>query len=85
MIQFETLHSRFHLCSIATRCLLMTTYIKFCNLFPEIKTHIQEILRSDTNLRNPDAELQQRTVEYLQLSKVASPDVLATVFSFQLT
>jgi len=80
MIQFETLHSRFHLCSIATRCLLMTTYIKFCNLFPEIKTHIQEILRSDTNLRNPDAELQQRAVEYLQLSKVASPDVLATVF-----
>ncbi|KAL7077418.1 hypothetical protein ACQ4LE_003385 [Meloidogyne hapla] len=79
MIQFETLHSRFHLCSIATRCLLMTTYIKFCNLFPEIKTHIQEILRSDTNLKNPDAELQQRAVEYLQLSKVASPDVLATI------
>ncbi|KAF7633205.1 AP-2 complex subunit alpha [Meloidogyne graminicola] len=79
MIQFETLHSRFHLCSIATRCLLMTTYIKFCNLFPEIKTHIQEILRSDSNLRNPDAELQQRAVEYLQLSKVASPDVLATI------
>lgn len=83
MILFETLHSRFHLCNINTRCLLMTTYIKFCNLFPEIKAHIQNILRGDNNLRNPDAELQQRAIEYLQLSKVASPDVLATVsFNF---
>lgn len=36
----------------------------------------------DHNLRNPDAELQQRAVEYLQLSRVASPDVLATVIFF---
>lgn len=80
MIQFQTLHSRFHLCNISTRCLMMTTYIKFCNLFPEIKTHIQTVLRSDSNLRNPDAELQQRAIEYLQLTKVATPDVLATVY-----
>lgn len=80
MIQFETLHSRYHLCSISTRCLLLTTYIKFCNLFPEIKMQIQAILCLDNNLRNPDAELQQRAIEYLELSKVASPDVLATVF-----
>lgn len=30
-------------------------------------------------MRNPDAELQQRAVEYLQMSKITSPDVLATV------
>uniref|UniRef100_A0A915DAA3 Clathrin adaptor alpha/beta/gamma-adaptin appendage Ig-like subdomain domain-containing protein n=1 Tax=Ditylenchus dipsaci TaxID=166011 RepID=A0A915DAA3_9BILA len=78
-IQFELLHSKYHLCSIGTRCLLLTTYVKFCNLFPEIKHHIQEILKADHNLRNPDAELQQRAVEYLQLSRVASPDVLATI------
>ncbi|KAI1712702.1 AP-2 complex subunit alpha-2 [Ditylenchus destructor] len=78
-IQFELLHSKYHLCSIATRCLLLTTYVKFCNLFPEIKFHIQEVLQADHNIRNPDAELQQRAVEYLQLSRVASPDVLATI------
>jgi AP-2 complex subunit alpha len=78
-IQFELLHSKYPLCSVGTRCLLLTTYVKFCNLFPEIKGHIQEILRADSNLRNPDAELQQRSVEYLQLSKIASPDVLATI------
>ena len=38
-----------------------------------------QILRNDTNLRSADAELQQRAVEYLQLSKIASGDILATV------
>lgn len=30
-------------------------------------------------MRNPDAELQQRSVEYFQLSRIATVDVLATV------
>lgn len=79
MVQFQLLHSKFPLCSSSTRGLLMSTYIKFINLFPEIKGHIQEILRSDSNLKNSDAEIQQRALEYLKLSTVASPDVLATV------
>lgn len=78
-VQFELLHSKYHLCSVNTRCLLLTTYVKFCNLFPEIKQRVQEVFATDHNLRNPDAELQQRAVEYLQLSKVVSPDALATV------
>ncbi|CAJ0954334.1 unnamed protein product, partial [Mesorhabditis belari] len=78
-VQFELLHSKYHLCSIGTRCLLLTTYVKFCNLFPEIKHIIQEVFRTDHNLKNPDAELQQRAVEYLSMSKVATPDVLATI------
>uniref|UniRef100_A0A914V2H4 Clathrin adaptor alpha/beta/gamma-adaptin appendage Ig-like subdomain domain-containing protein n=1 Tax=Plectus sambesii TaxID=2011161 RepID=A0A914V2H4_9BILA len=78
-VQFELLHNKYHLCAIATRSLLLSTYVKFCNLFPEIKPMIQEVFRTDHNLRNPDAELQQRAIEYLQLSRVASPDVLATV------
>lgn len=57
----------------------MTTYVKFINLFPEIKTNIQDILSQDSNLKSADAELQQRASEYLQLSKVTSLDVLATV------
>lgn len=79
LVQFQLLHSKYHLCSPNTRGLLLSTYIKFINLFPEIKASIQEILGSDNNLRNPDVELQQRCIEYLQLSTVASPDVLATV------
>ncbi|CAO4383195.1 unnamed protein product [Caenorhabditis nigoni] len=78
-IQFELLHSKFHLCSITTRCLLLTTYIKFCNLFPEVKPLVQQVFQTDHNLRNPDAELQQRSIEYLQMAKLASGDVLATI------
>ena len=43
MVQFQLLHSKFHLCSVATRGLLLSTYIKFVNLFPEIKNHIQDV------------------------------------------
>ncbi|CAM9719423.1 unnamed protein product [Lampetra planeri] len=79
LVQFNLLHSKFHLCSVSTRALLLSTYIKFVNLFPEIKPTIQEVLRSGNQLRNADAELQQRAVEYLKLSTVATTDVLATV------
>jgi len=38
------------------------------------------ILESNNNLKNLDVELQQRSVEYLQLSTVASIDVLVVSF-----
>ena len=62
-----------------TRALLLSTYIKFINLFPEIRGTIQDVFKQDSNIRSADAELQQRASEYLQLSIVASKDVLATV------
>lgn len=77
-IQFNLLHSKYHLCSLSTRALLLTTYVKFINLFSEIKPDIQAVLATDSNIRNSDAELQQRATEYYALSKV-SPDILATV------
>ncbi|KAJ8394963.1 hypothetical protein AAFF_G00040860 [Aldrovandia affinis] len=79
LIQFNLLHSKFHLCSVPTRALLLSTYIKFINLFPEIKPTIQDVLRSDSQMKNADVELQQRAVEYLRLSCIASTDILATV------
>uniref|UniRef100_A0A665WDX8 AP-2 complex subunit alpha n=1 Tax=Echeneis naucrates TaxID=173247 RepID=A0A665WDX8_ECHNA len=80
LVQFNLLHSKFHLCSVPTQALLLSAYIKFINLFPEVKATIQEVLRSDSQLRNADVELQQRAVEYLRLSCIASTDILATVF-----
>lgn len=78
-VQFKLLHSKYHLCSAPTRALLLSTYVKYINLFPEIKAQIQEVLHSDNNLRSADAELQQRASEYLSLSVHATTDVLATV------
>jgi hypothetical protein len=61
-----------------TRALLLSTYIKFVNLFPEIKPQIQEVFKQHSNLRSADAELQQRASEYLQLSIMASHDMLVS-------
>lgn len=52
------------------------------NLFPEIKTTIQDVLRSDSQLKNADVELQQRAVEYLRLSTIASTDILVGIKIF---
>lgn len=78
-VQFQLLHSKYHLCSPMTRALLLSTYIKFINLFPEIRSQVQDVFKQHSNLRSADAELQQRASEYLQLSIIASSDVLATV------
>lgn len=78
LVQFNLLHSKFHLCSVPTRALLLSAYIKFINLFPEVKGTIQDVLRSDSQLRNADVELQQRAVEYLRLSYIASTDILVS-------
>ena len=59
-----------------TRALLLSTYVKFINLFSEIKGDIQEVLKADTNIRSADAELQQRASEYLNLSRMVTQDVL---------
>lgn len=67
---------QYHLCSPMTRALLLSTYIKFVNLFPEMRNQIQDVFRQHSNLRSADAELQQRASEYLQLSIIASSDVL---------
>jgi AP-2 complex subunit alpha len=47
MIQFDLLHSKYHLCSPTTRSLLLSTYMKFINLFPEIKQHVQEVKNNE--------------------------------------
>lgn len=78
LVQFDLLHSKFHLCSVPTRALLLSAYIKFINLFPEVKATIQDVLRSDSQLRNADVELQQRAIEYLRLSSIASTDILVS-------
>lgn len=79
IIQFNLLHSRFHLCSLQTRCLLLSSYIKFINLFPEIKDTIMKVLQSDIILKSADVELQQRALEYTKLATIVSRETLASV------
>ena len=78
LIQFQLLHSKFPFCSLSTRALLLSTYVKFINLYPEIKPEIQRVFEQDGQSRNSDLELQQRAIEYLKLSNRASQDIMVS-------
>ena len=78
-IQFRLLHSKFLLCSPETRGLLLSTYMKFMNLFPELRPIIQAEMAKDNQTRNANVELQQRAVEYLSLSRIGNDALLGKV------
>ncbi|KAH6917381.1 AP-2 complex subunit alpha [Coprinopsis sp. MPI-PUGE-AT-0042] len=76
--QFHLLHSKSQFCVAATRSLLLTTYIKWVNVFPEIKPQLVNIF--DRYRHVLDAELQQRACEFLALaSRPEDDDFLASV------
>ena len=78
-IQFRLLHSKYFLCSHETRALLLSTYMKFMNLFPELRPTIQAELAKDNQTKNANVELQQRAVEYLSLSRIGDDSLLGKV------
>ncbi|CAO1615226.1 unnamed protein product [Jaminaea pallidilutea] len=75
--QFHALHSRSHLCSQPTRALLLSTYVKWLNLFPEIREQILYVLNRYRHVL--DAELQQRACEYVALAELPDDELLQAV------
>ena len=75
--QLMALQSKMTLCSDTSRALLLSTMVKFVNLFPEIKPRLVNIFRMFSY--SPDAELQQRACEYLTLVTLPTDDLLRTV------
>jgi AP-2 complex subunit alpha len=66
-MQFDRLHARFPFSSLTTKAILLSSFIKLINLFPELKGRIAPIFASlSTTL---DSELQQRAVEYNSLAR----------------
>ena len=61
----------------ATRALLLSTFIKFVNLFPEIKPQLLQMFNFYSH--SPDSELQQRACEYLGLATMPADDLLRSV------
>ncbi|EGO04860.1 hypothetical protein SERLA73DRAFT_100694 [Serpula lacrymans var. lacrymans S7.3] len=64
--QFQILHIKSQFCVASTRALLLSTYIKWVNVFPEIKTQLINIFERYRHVL--DAELQQRACEYYALA-----------------
>ena len=72
--QFHVLHSKSQFCVASTRSLLLSTYIKWVNVFPEIKAQLINIFERYRHVL--DAELQQRACEYYTLALRPDDDEL---------
>lgn len=75
--QFLALQSKFNSSSSNTRAMVLSAFIKFVNLFPEIKPQLLQAFR--TYSYTLDSELQQRACEYLALAMRPTDDLLRTV------
>lgn len=75
--QFMALQTRLQGCSSSTRAILLSSFIKFVNLFPEIKPQLLHVFRAYSHTL--DSELQQRACEYLTLATLPTDDLLRTV------
>ncbi|KAJ3023311.1 hypothetical protein HKX48_003595 [Thoreauomyces humboldtii] len=72
--QFMALHSKFSMCATPTRALLLSTYLKFVNVFPEIKDQVTAVFKQYRFVL--DVELQQRACEYLAIAMQPSDELL---------
>ncbi len=63
--------------SEGTRAMLLSTFIKFVNIYPEVTQRILPIFRAHAQYLN--AEIQQRAVEYFNLATLGDDKLLETV------
>ena len=75
--QLLALQTKMQGCSSSTRAILLSSFVKFVNLFPEIKTQLLHVFRAYSHTL--DSELQQRACEYLTLATLPTDDLLRTV------
>lgn len=77
--QLDVVQMHYPMVSADTRALLLSTYAKLANLFPEIKPQVLQVLKNDSFVRNSETELQQRANEYVNLLSQPNADVLVRV------
>jgi len=75
--QLMALQAKFNSCSPNTKAMILSAFVKFINLFPEIKPQLLQAFR--TYSHTLDSELQQRACEYLALATMPTDDLLRTV------
>ena len=75
--QFMALQSKMMSAADTTRALLLSSFVKFVNLFPEIKPQLLQMFQFYSH--SPDSELQQRACEYLALTSLPTDDLLRSV------
>eukprot|EP01027_Heterolobosea_sp_BB2_P019911 GEZU01028060.1.p1 GENE.GEZU01028060.1~~GEZU01028060.1.p1 ORF type:complete len:1005 (-),score=379.00 GEZU01028060.1:294-3308(-) len=78
-VQFNALRTKFDVSTSPTRALLLSTFIKFYNMYedPEVRSKIIDVFKSYRSYI--DAEIQQRANEYYALAGTADESLLAAV------
>lgn len=74
MEQFQVLHTKSQFCIAPTRALLLSTYIKWVNVFPEIKDQLVQVFERYRHVL--DVDLQQRACEFFTLASRPDDDEL---------
>lgn len=74
MEQFGVLHAKSQFCTAPTRALLLSTYIKWVNVFPEIKEQLLNVFERYRHVL--DVDLQQRACEFFALASRGDEDEL---------
>ncbi|KAI0073137.1 Adaptor protein complex AP-2 alpha subunit [Panus rudis PR-1116 ss-1] len=72
--QFAVLHAKSQFCTAPTRALLLSTYIKWVNVFPEIKEQLLNVFERYRHVL--DVDLQQRACEFYALASRGDDDEL---------
>lgn len=75
--QFMALQAKMFTGTDNARAMILSSFVKFVNLFPEIKPQLLQIFRLYSH--SPDSELQQRAFEYLSLATLPTDELLRTV------
>ncbi|KAH8670199.1 Adaptor protein-like protein complex AP-2 [Tricladium varicosporioides] len=75
--QFLALHGKLQGCSSSTRAIILSSFIKFVLLFPEIKRRLMMVFHAYSHAL--DSELQQRACEYLALASLPDDELLRKV------
>ncbi|RJE27391.1 Adaptin domain protein [Aspergillus sclerotialis] len=75
--QFLALQAKMITSTDNARAMILSSFVKFVNLFPEIKPQLLQMFTLYSH--SPDSELQQRAFEYLTLATLPTDDLLRTV------
>lgn len=75
--QFMALQAKFGSSPPNTRAMILSAFIKFVNLFPEIRPQLLQAFR--TYSHSLDSELQQRACEYLSIATMPDDSLLRTI------
>lgn len=77
--QLKVLQMHYPMVSVKTRCLLISTYVKCANLFPEMKGAVIKLLSQESLTKSAENEIQQRATEYIALLALPDADVVGKV------